>query len=425
MEAPVIFFATYASLLLFPKFRAYIALGAGALFVLLGILPLGKLFHAVDWNVIMMIAGTMGIVHLFIQSGMPSLMADRIIRHMPNVKWVILSLSLFSGIISAFMDNVATVLIVAPVALVIAKKMGISPVTGILAIAISSNLQGAATLVGDTTSILLGSAAEKDFLDFFFYQGKPGLFFVVQVGALLATLTLFAYLRGYRQKVWLEGETVVRDTFPTFLLLGLVLLLILVSFIPGRPHITNGLVCLSLLLIGTAREAFITKKPLQTLRHLIREIDFNTLLLLAGLFVVIAGVVEAGMVNAVSQGFVRLSAGSLLVAYSMVVWASVLLSAFIDNIPYVAAMLPVTAGIAAQMNVDPTVLYFGLLAGATLGGNLSPIGASANITAIGILRKSGYEVKAREFMRISVPFTLVAVLSGYLLIWLLWGPGAA
>ena len=424
MEAPIIFISTYASLLIFPKARTYIALGSGTLFVVLGILPLDKVLTSVDWNVIMMIAGTMGIVHLFIQSGMPSKMADRIVRHMPNVKWVILSLSLFAGIISAFMDNVATVLIVAPVALVIAKKLGISPVTSILAIAISSNLQGAATLVGDTTSILLGSAAEKDFLDFFYYQGKPGLFFVVQVGALLATLTLFAYLRGYRQKVQLEGETVVRDYFPTFLLLGLVLLLILVSFIPGRPHITNGLVCLSLLLIGTSREALKTKKPLQTLRHLVREIDFNTLLLLAGLFVVIAGVVEAGMVNAVSQGFVRLSAGSLFAAYSMVVWGAVLFSAFIDNIPYVAAMLPVTAGIAAQMNVDPTVLYFGLLAGATLGGNLSPIGASANITAIGILRKSGYEVKAKEFMRVSVPFTLIAVASGYVLIWLLWGARA-
>ena len=121
--------------------------------------------------------------------------------------------------------------------------------------------------------------------------------------------------------------------------------------------------------------------------------------------------------------FVRLSSGNLFMIYSLIVWASVLLSAFIDNIPYVAAMLPVTAGIASLMGVDPTILYFGLLAGATLGGNLTPIGASANITALGILRKTGYEVKAGEFMRISVPFTLTAVFSGYVLIWLFWGPG--
>jgi Na+/H+ antiporter NhaD/arsenite permease-like protein len=106
--------------------------------------------------------------------------------------------------------------------------------------------------------------------------------------------------------------------------------------------------------------------------------------------------------------------------YSLLVWASVLLSAFIDNIPYIATMLPVVTGIASIMNADPTLLCFGLLSGATLGGNLTPIGASANITGLGILRKEGYEVSAGRFMKISVPFTLSAVISGYLLVWLIW-----
>ncbi|MFY9446180.1 MAG: SLC13 family permease, partial [Dethiobacteria bacterium] len=106
--------------------------------------------------------------------------------------------------------------------------------------------------------------------------------------------------------------------------------------------------------------------------------------------------------------------------YTLLVWASVLFSAFIDNIPYVATMLPVTSGIASLMGVDPTVLYFGLLAGATLGGNITPIGASANITGLGILKKEGYEVGVKEFMKISVPFTLAAVTTGYILVWLIW-----
>jgi Na+/H+ antiporter NhaD/arsenite permease-like protein len=98
----------------------------------------------------------------------------------------------------------------------------------------------------------------------------------------------------------------------------------------------------------------------------------------------------------------------------------VILSAFIDNIPYVATMLPVVTGIACILNVDPTLLYFGLISGATLGGNLTPIGASANIAGLGILRKEGYEVSVGYFMKISVPFTLAAVISGYLLVWLIW-----
>ena len=423
MEAPVIFLATYASLLAFPNIRAYIALASGALFVLLGILPVDKLFSAVDWNVIMMIAGTMGIVHLFIESKMPSLMADHIIHLMPSVKWVIVALALFAGIISAFVDNVATVLMVAPVALVVARRLDISPVKMIIAIAISSNLQGAATLVGDTTAILLGGAAGMDFVDFFFYKGRPGMFFVVQVGAFISGLMLVFLFRKHSQKVTMADRTVVRDYFPTVLLAGTVVLLILASFIPEKPAVTNGLICIGLLVIGLVRESIRTGNPGETVSRTMKEIDFFTLLLLAGLFIVIAGITEAGVVDKVSQLFVRLSSGNLFLIYSLIVWASVLFSAFIDNIPYVATMLPVVAGIARLMGVDPTILYFGLLAGATLGGNLTPIGASANITGLGILRKAGYEVKAGEFMKISIPFTLTAVLSGYVLIWLFWGPG--
>ncbi len=420
--ASALFVATYGALLLFPKVRAFIALGSGALFVALGILPLGRVPGAVDWNVLMMMAGTMGVVHLFIESGMPSLMADHILRHVPSGQWVIVTLALFAGLISAFIDNVATVLMLAPVALAMAKKLNISPVRGVVAVAVSSNLQGAATLVGDTTSILLGGAAHMDFLDFFFYRGKPGLFFVVQAGALLSGLFLLFLFRNCCKKVKLEEMTIVTDYFPTVLLAVNVALLILASFIPGRPAVTNGLICVGLMAVGLAREAVRADKPRKAFTHMMKEIDFSTLFLLAGLFVVIAGVTEAGLVGAVSRFFVTVGEGNLFEIYTIVVWASVLFSAVIDNIPYVATMLPVTAGIANAMAVEPTILYFGLLAGATLGGNLTPIGASANITGLGILRRNGHHVSASQFMRISVPFTLIAVLTGYALIWLFWRP---
>jgi Na+/H+ antiporter NhaD/arsenite permease-like protein len=420
LTALILFLATYAALLALPKLRAYIALLSAALFVVLGILPVGKVLSAVDWNVLMMIAGTMGIVYFFIESKMPSLLADIIIARMPNVKWIIIALSLFAGIISAFVDNVATVLMVAPVALVVARKLEISPVPSIIAIAISSNLQGAATLVGDTTSILLGGYAGMDFLDFFVYRGRPGLFWVVQIGALVSALVLLLVFRKDNQKVKLEGRTDVEDFFPTVLLVGTVLLLIVASFVPNRPQATNGLICMALFLIGLVRESARSHNIVGTWRAALKEIDYFTLLLLGGLFVVIGGITEAGVVDEISRVFVQLSGNNLFAIYSLLVWASVLFSAFIDNIPYIATMLPVTAGIAEIMGVDPTLLYFGLLVGATLGGNLTPIGASANITALGILRKNGYEASTGTFMRISVPFTLSAVVSGYILVWLLW-----
>jgi len=423
--AIVLFAVTYLALLFFSKYRAYIALASAAIFVVSGILPLGDVIGAVDWNVIMMIAGTMGIVALFIESRMPALLADLIIEKMPNVKWAIIALALFAGIISAFVDNVATVLMVAPVAITIAKKLKISPVNAIIAIAISSNLQGAATLVGDTTSILLGGHAGMNFLDFFVYKGRPGMFWVVQVGALVSTFVLMFLFRKDKEPIKAMERTVVKDYFPTALLVGTVLLLILASLAPKdgiSPFITNhinGLICMGLMTVGFIYE-IVRSKSAKGVLGILKEIDYFTLLLLAGLFVVIAGISRAGVVDEISKIFVRVSGNNVFLIYTLIVWVSVLLSAFIDNIPYVATMLPVASGIAAQLGIDPTLIYFGLLVGATLGGNLTPIGASANIAGLGILRKEGYEVKAGQFMKISVPFTLAAVTSGYLLVWLIW-----
>jgi Na+/H+ antiporter NhaD/arsenite permease-like protein len=417
--ALVIFIVTYVLLLFLPKFRAYIAVASAALFVILGILPLQDVFLSVDWNVIMMIAGTMGVVFFFIESKMPALLADIIIEKMPNVKWTIIALSLFAGIISAFVDNVATVLMVAPVALTISKKLNVSPVSSIIAIAISSNLQGAATLVGDTTSILLGGYAGLDFLDFFFYKGRPGLFWVVEVSALVSALVLLIVFRKDKQKINLKDRTAVTDYFPTVVLLGTVILLILASFLPNKPKITNGLICMVLFVISLIRD-LIVKKDFGVVKEALKSIDYFTLCLLAGLFIVIAGISEAGVVDAIAKLFCTVCGGNLIAMYSLIVWASVLLSAFIDNIPYVATMLPVVSGIAAILGVNPTLLFFGLLSGATLGGNLTPIGASANITALGILRKEGHEVSVGRFMKISVPFTLAAVITGYILVFIIW-----
>lgn len=417
--AIVLFVLTYALLLIFPKVRAYIALASASTFVFLGILPVSKVFTTVDWNVLLMIAGTMGIVSLFIESKMPALLADLIIEKTPNIKWAIISLSLFAGIISAFVDNVATVLMVAPVALTIAKKLKISPVPSIIAIAISSNLQGAATLVGDTTSILLGGYANLDFLDFFFFKGKIGMFWIVQAGAVASTLVLLYIFRRDKQPVNAVERTVVEDFFPSALLLGMVILLIFASFIPNKPSIINGIICVTLFVIGLVR-SFLKTKDSKVFSKSLKEIDYFTILLLAGLFVVVGGITEAGIVKDISNIFVRASNDNIFVIYTLIVWASVFFSAFIDNIPYVATMLPVASGIAGILDIEPYILYFGLLSGATLGGNLTPIGASANITALGILRKDGHEVSAGQFMKLGIPFTLAAVIVGYLMVWFIW-----
>lgn len=420
--ALILFLITYALLLIFPKYRAATALTSAGIFIAGKTMTFSHALSAIDFNVILMLAGTMGIVALFIESKMPALLADLLLERVPDVKWAIISLALFAGIISAFVDNVATVLMVVPVALTIAKKLDISPVPGVIVISISSNLQGAATLVGDATAILMGSHAGMTFSDFFVYHGRIGIFWVVQLGAAAFTLVALFLFRKYNQPLpqdFKKSRTAVTDYVPSALLAGMILLLIAVSFIPRKPALSNGLICMGLFLAGLTA-GLIRTKDKKILLRTFKEIDISTLLLLSGLFMVVAGIREAGLIEKVSQMFLRFSGGNVFVLYTMIVWVSVLFSAFIDNIPYVASMLPVISGIAAITNMDPAMLYFGLLCGATLGGNFTPIGASANITSIGILRKNGYEVSTAQYMKISIPATLASITAGYLAIWLIW-----
>ena len=249
--AIALFAVTYVLMLTFGNYRPYIALGSALIFILCGMLPASEIFTTIDWNVIMMIAGTMGLVQLFIDSRMPELLADLVMEKVPNVQMAAVALSLFAGVVSAFVDNVATVLMVAPVALQICKKLDTNPVPFIVGISVSSNLQGAATLVGDTTAIMLGSYADMSFLDFIFYKGKPGIFFAVEIGALCAAVILAWLFRNEKKPVEKTGvRTEVTDYVPSVLLSGAVVLLIAASFIPNKPATTNGLICMTLLVIG-------------------------------------------------------------------------------------------------------------------------------------------------------------------------------
>lgn len=424
LPAIILFAATYVLMIAFGKFRPYIALASGVIFIALGMLPLSDIIPSLDFNVLLMIGGTMGLVQLFIDSRMPARLADMIMTKIPNVQWAAVCLSLFAGIISAFVDNVATVLMVAPVALAICKKLNTNPIPFIISVAVASNLQGAATLVGDTTAIMLGSALDMTFMDFFWYQSKPSIFFAVELGAVLSSIIVYILFRKEKGAIPRNGElTEVTDYVPTWLLLGTIGLLVCASFAPDSwnlPAEINGLISCGMLVIGLIYN-FVKNRSADAILGPLKAIDFETLGLLVGLFLMIGGITHEGVIDALAALLAKLGGGNPFLMYTIIVWASVLISAFIDNIPYVATMIPVIAGISLEMGIDPTPLYFGLLSGATLGGNITPIGASANITAIGILRKEGYEVQNADFFKIGIPFTLSAIIPAYIYIWLVYG----
>jgi len=423
----VFFVLTYILIIALPKYKVWTTLGT-AVAITITTMVSGKmnfmdLLTAIDYNVILMLVGIMFTVYFFAESQMPNKLADKMMTKMPNSLMAIIILCIISGVISAFLDNVATVLMLAPIALVICKKLEISPVPVIISVAVSSNLQGAATLVGDTTSVMLGAQANMSFFDFFFMDGKFSIFWAVEIGMLLTIPVLIILFRKYNKKLDYQSEDIkVKTIVPSILLIVNLALLVVSSFIEKKPAITNGIICMVIgiiaLIFDSARyktNAFTSTK---------KAVDFESIAFLALLFIIIQGVDKVGIIKDISNFFATLGSKNLFLLYTIIVFGSVIISAFIDNIPYVATMLPVIAGLLETLGPQyGTVLYFGLLCGATLGGNLTPFGASANIVGMGILKKEGHAVKVSDFFKIGIPFTLMAVLGGYAFIWLVWGMG--
>ena len=419
LAAILLFIAMYAVMIIKPNIRMYAALAVAIIYCLLGIVSTAEIGPAIDFNVIFMIVGTMVVVDYFIDSKMPNRLSEILLGKSKNVRMAIILMSLFAGIVSAFIDNVATVLMIAPVGMAICRKLDINPTGMILAIAVSSNLQGAATLVGDTTSIMLGTYAKMDFTDFFFMQGKPGIFFAVELGALATILVMRIIFKNQNEPVSGGAYVEIESSWPSVMLIGIVVALIAASFIPNKPSMTNGLICVSCALISMLID-FAKNKKIRKIWKKLLNVDTETIILLASMFVVIRGVQNVGLIKDASEFIGSLGQGNIFILYTAIVWISVLVSAFVDNIPYVATMLPVVQEISLSLGISPYLLYFGLLSGATLGGNITPVGASANITATGILRQAGYDVKFKDFAKIGIPFTLTAVIVGYVFLWIVW-----
>lgn len=436
----VVFILTYVLIISMPKHKMFITLGsailtAGALLIF-GKATFLEVLTSIDYNVVLMLLGIMITVGLFSDSGMPNKLSEKLVASIPNTMVTLVLLSVLSGVISAFIDNVATVLMLAPIGLQIAKKTNVSPIPVIIAIAVSSNLQGAATLVGDTTSIMLGGYANMSFIDFLFMDGRLSIFWAVELGMVFTIPVLFFLFRKSNKRLTIKAQEVeVTSIIPTLLLVLTIIMLIIFSFVPKKPDITNGLICMSIAIIGIiyfiVKEIKLLKqesKDDKTLKKSIIKfakdsIDYETIVFLISLFVIIFAVDTVGIIDDIAGLFVKVGGKRIFLLYTLIVFISVIASAFIDNIPYVATMLPVIKGLVSSINAPYNIeilLYFGLLCGATLGGNLTPVGASANVVGIGILRKEGYEVKNSDFFKIGIPFTAVAVLAGYLFCWLVW-----
>jgi len=387
------------------------------LLIILGVVGPLEAFSLINWNVMGIFWGTLVVAELFMVSNMPAYLAELVVERTRSAVWAIIAICALTSFISAFVENVATVLIVAPVALAITDRLKISPVPMIIGLSISSNLQGAATLIGDPPSMLLAGFAKMSFNDFFFYEGRPGIFFAVQLGALASFATLYFIFRSMRQEIHIDRTQRVKSWTPPLMLAGMIVLLALSSFVdPTFGHMA-GIICM---VFGIAGFVWYAAAQRGNVIKLFTTLDWQTTFFLMGVFVVVGTLTRVGWIDDITTLFGKLSGDNVLVAYSLMVWVSILFSAFIDNVPYLLAMLPVAQNLAQALGTSDSLLMFGLLIGASLGGNITPIGASANIVGVGILSRRGHHVSLRQFARIGLPFTIVATATAYVFIWFVW-----
>ncbi|MBI5555263.1 MAG: TRAP transporter large permease subunit [Elusimicrobia bacterium] len=417
IAALAIFSGAYLCFIFLPKRRTLIALAGAMLLLLLGTISWREAFSAINWNIMGIFVGMLIVADIFMESRVPARFAEIIVDRAPNTAGAILSLCLLTGFISAFVENVATVLIVAPVALSLAKKLKFNPVNTMIAIAISSNLQGAATLIGDPPSMLLGGFAKMTFDDFFLYQGRPSIFFAVELGAIASFFVLYLFFRKLQEKNKAIEIEQVRSWVPLGILVTLIIFLAGSSFIgAGFTHIA-GLLCLAAGIIAMLWKKFIAKEKIM---KSIKSLDWNTSVFLLGVFILVGSITVNGWIDVISNYLSSLVGSNIFLGYTLIVFMSVFLSAFIDNVPFLAAMLPVAVSMSDKLGINPSLFLFGLLIGTSLGGNITPLGASANIVACSLLKKEGYEVTFKEFAKMGLPFTLTAVTAAYLFIWFVW-----
>ncbi|MFC1704560.1 SLC13 family permease, partial [Candidatus Omnitrophota bacterium] len=359
-----------------PTLMPYIGISVLLLF---GAIDFKQALGSINFNVLGVFTGTMILSNLFIESGVPAYLAARFVDKSKNVCTALLSVCCLSAFISSFADNVATVLIVAPIALAIARTLSLNPIPLLIGVALSSNLQGCATMIGDAPSIILALESKMTFNDFFWMQGKPGIFFAVELGALASFFVLFLFFRKYKSAVTKSFSIQPKTKVPAVLLVLMVLSLAISSLLPTKPHYILAFICLFWAAVGIFWYLVVRKEKIAFTKIL----DYRTLVFLIGIFILIGSLTHNGIIDDIAQIILSRAAGNALFAFLMIVWFSVFVSAFVDNIPYTIAMIPVAKIVAGSLGIAPYPLLFGLLIGTCLGGNITPIGASCNIVAVG------------------------------------------
>ena len=403
--AIVIFLVTMAAIMTEKLHRTVAAVAGALLLILTGVLSVESGFSYVDLNTLGVLIGMMLFVAVVKNSGIFEYIAIKAAKIAKGRPWPLMVLfALIPAVLSAFLDNVTTVLLIGPMTLAITSMLRINPIPFFMTQIMASNIGGTATLIGDPPNIMIGSAAGLSFTDFITNTGVAVLF------VLAATIVCFYFIYGRKLHVepeamdsilQLDENKAIKDRS---LLIKSVVMILLVVFgfvFHSQLHLESCTIALTaaavMLLIGR-----------QDVEEIVAGVEWTTILFFTGLFIVVGGLQETGVIQILANGLMDLTEGHMTLTILLILWVSAIVSSFLDNIPFVATLIPLILTMQSS-GVDVTPLWWAVSLGACLGGNGTLIGASANVVLSGISNRHGFPITFASYFKVGFPLMLVSV----------------
>ena len=407
-----VFVVTYAIITIDKVHKTLVALAGAMAVLLLGLVTQEEAFNGVDWNVIFLLAGMMIIANTLQKTGLFQWLSSKVIDTARGEPFrVLLLLSGLTAIMSAFLDNVTTVVLIVPLILFITEALDITPVPFLISAIMASNIGGAATLIGDPPNIIIGSASGLDFGAFLWNMGPVALVVYAAFVGLVALFfrgQLFVPEAQRAKAMAISEEGMI--TNPVLMLQGLVvLILVILGFLfHGVLHLEAATIAMS----GAVLLLFISKFEVH---DAISEIEWTTLLFFLGLFIVVESLIKVGFVELAARGLLDLTGGDRNATVMLLLWGSGIASGIIDNIPYTATMVPIVQELGRSMPIEP--LWWALALGACLGGNATVVGASANVIVISMAERAGHRITFVRFLRYGLLVTFISLLICTVYVW--------
>jgi Na+/H+ antiporter NhaD/arsenite permease-like protein len=394
--------------------RTVVALLGGLTVIVLGIIDQHDAFLAIDLNVIFLLAGMMVMAGAIAQTGLFEWLAVRSVRISDGHPLrLLIILSVVTAVLSAFLDNVTTVVLMTPITISVSRRLGVAPMPYLVTTILASNIGGTATLIGDPPNILIGSAAGLDFVDFLVHLAPVTL--VVFAAYLVIVVLIF---RGHLKVPSEQREAAVEATESVAItdprLLARYLIVATLTLAGFLLHSLLGLEAATVALAGATLIMLIGRlNSHEALGH----VEWSTLFFFVGLFVLVEGVVHVGIIDAIATALADATGGDAGLASIGLLWFSALASAVVDNIPYTASAIPIVEQLIAS-GLPEDALWWSLALGACLGGNLTIIGASANIVVANQAAREGFPIRFMQFLRYGAVVTLASLVISSVYVWL-------